>query len=302
MHRTRFAAACAIGNRQHDQPPETAGAATARRSPAPILNSRRVVDLRAVWSPDLSAHSFWDSSTGRSTYLVGQRFRVGRLSRNGSKLVDSLKVEEGTQCSRRVAPLRRGNGEVDRNRCLLCLNEDRLRAIRNYSTAATPARSFVFVHGITGSALKKDNVVKHSKSDIHKKAVFLERQPTRTINEILRSTPIGRAVASASSEEKDRISRLFEVAYMISREEMPFTSFLRTWSLTRGTASASDKLITRSSSVKNSRALLERRSATISFRLWGVAGTCPCWWTGRRTVAWRRRSLLTFTFTGVYKR
>ena len=82
-----------------------------------------------------------------------------------------------------------------------------------------------FVHGITGSALEKDNAVKHSKSDIHKKAVSLERQPTRTINEILRNTPIGRAVASASSEEKDRVSRLCEVAYMISREEMPFTKF-----------------------------------------------------------------------------
>ena len=130
-------------------------------------------------------------------------------------------MEEGTRCSRRVVPLRRGDGEVDRIRCLLCLNEDRLRAIRNNSTGA-------FVHGITGSAIEKDNVVKHSKSDIHKKAVSLERQPTRRIlmiNEIVRSTPIGRAVASASSEEKDRVSRLFEVAYMISREEMPFTKF-----------------------------------------------------------------------------
>ena len=81
------------------------------------------------------------------------------------------------------------------------------------------------MHGITGSALEKDNVVKHSKSDIHKKAVSLERQPTRTINEILRSMPIGRAVASASFEEKDRVSGLFEVVYMISMEEMPFTKF-----------------------------------------------------------------------------
>ena len=129
-------------------------------------------------------------------------------------------MEEGTRCSRRVAPLRRCNAEVDRIRCLLCLNEDRLRAIRNYSTGA-------FVHGITGSVLEKqkDNVVKHSKSDIHKKVVSLERRPTRAINKISRSTPIGRAVASVSSEEKDRVSRLFEVAYMISREEMPFSKF-----------------------------------------------------------------------------
>ena len=81
------------------------------------------------------------------------------------------------------------------------------------------------MHGITGSALEKDNVIKHSKSDIHKKAVSLERQLARTINEILRSTPIGRAVASASSEEKDRVSRLVQVAYIISREELPFTKF-----------------------------------------------------------------------------
>ena len=77
-------------------------------------------------------------------------------------------------------------GKVNRIRCLLCSkHEDRLRSMRNYSTA--------FVHGITGRALKKDNVVKHLKSDKHKRAVSLEPQPTRTINEILRSTPIGRA-------------------------------------------------------------------------------------------------------------
>ena len=68
-------------------------------------------------------------------------------------------------------------------------------------TTCTYSTGGAFMYGITGSALEKDNIVKHSKSDIHKKAVSLERQPTRTINEILRSTPIGRAVASASSEE-----------------------------------------------------------------------------------------------------
>ena len=215
MHRTRFAAACAIAmgastiGRKLLVPP--------RRSPGPELVSSTFTAESAQF-PDLSAHSFRvDSSTGRSTWW-GRVFGVGKLSRNGSKLVDSLEVEEGTRCSRRVAPLRRGNGEVDRIRCLLCLNEDRRRAVRNYSTGA-------LVHGITGSAIGKDNVVKHSKSDIHKKAVSLERQSTRRINEILRSTPIGRAVASASSKEKDRVSRLFEVAYMFSREEMPFTKF-----------------------------------------------------------------------------
>ena len=51
-------------------------------------------------------------SIDRKIYLVGLRFHlyVGRLSRNGIKLVDSLQVEEGALCSTRVAPLRRGNG------------------------------------------------------------------------------------------------------------------------------------------------------------------------------------------------
>ena len=133
MHRTRSSCAIAIAStisRKLLVPPR------ARRSPAPVLNSRRVVYCwkRAVsWSE----RAFVSEQLDREIYLVGPRFRVGRRSRNGSKLVDSLEVEEGTRCSRRVAPLRRGNGEGDGIRCLLCLNEDRLRAIRNYSTGIT---------------------------------------------------------------------------------------------------------------------------------------------------------------------
>ena len=110
MHSTRFAAACAVAITS------TISCAAGfvvlpRRSPAPVLNSRRVADDTQF--PNLSAHSFRDSSTiDREIYLVGLRFHfcIGRLSRNGSKLVDSLEVEEGARCSRRVAPLRRGNG------------------------------------------------------------------------------------------------------------------------------------------------------------------------------------------------
>ena len=39
-----------------------------RRSPAPVLNWRRVLLLDKAQFPDLSAHSFRDSSTGRSTW------------------------------------------------------------------------------------------------------------------------------------------------------------------------------------------------------------------------------------------
>ena len=62
------------------------------------------------------------------------------------------------------------------------------KAIRNYSPA--------FIDGIVGSALKKDNVAKHQKTDMHSKAVNMELQPTRTINSILTSTPLGKAFAS----------------------------------------------------------------------------------------------------------
>ena len=48
-----------------------------------------------------------------------------------------------------------------------------LIASKNYSPA--------FIDGIVGSALKKDNVAKHQKTDMHGKAVNMELQPTRTI-------------------------------------------------------------------------------------------------------------------------
>ena len=59
--------------------------------------------------------------------------------------------------------------------CELChKHRDRLRAIRNFSSA--------FIDGVTGSALKKDNVAKHKKSDMHSKAVNMERMPAKTIH------------------------------------------------------------------------------------------------------------------------
>ena len=59
--------------------------------------------------------------------------------------------------------------------CELChKHRDRLRAIRNFNSA--------FIDGVTGSALKKDNVVKHKKSHMHSKAVNMERKTAKTIH------------------------------------------------------------------------------------------------------------------------
>ena len=102
--------------------------------------------------------------------------------------------------------------------CALCSkHQDRLRAVRNFSSA--------FVDGITETALKKDNVCKHQRSDMRGKAVNIERQPT--INEIYSSMPLWRAFASASLEEINRVSKLFDIACFRSRadEENAHTLF-----------------------------------------------------------------------------
>ena len=102
--------------------------------------------------------------------------------------------------------------------CELCSkHSDKLKSLRNFSPA--------FVGGVTGSALKKDNVVKHSKSDMHTRAVSMSRKP-KTRNDIFRDTPIGRALAGASGTKMARVSKLFDLAYVIAKEELPFTIIL----------------------------------------------------------------------------
>ena len=109
-------------------------------------------------------------------------------------------------------------GKVTRIFCELChKHRDRLREIRNFNSA--------FIDGVTGSALKKDNVAKHKKSDMHSKAVNMERMPARTITSIMKSTPLGKAYASANSEETGRVSKLFKVAHMLAKEELPFAKY-----------------------------------------------------------------------------
>ena len=73
-------------------------------------------------------------------------------------------------------------GKVTRIFCeLFHKHKDRLRAIRNFNSA--------FIDGVTGSALKKDNVAKHKKSDMHSKAANMERMPAKTIHFCEKETP-----------------------------------------------------------------------------------------------------------------
>ena len=107
---------------------------------------------------------------------------------------------------------------VTRVYCELCSkHSDKLKSLCNFSPA--------FVGGVTGSALKKDNVVKHSKSDMHTRAVSMSRKP-KTRNDIFRATPIGRSLAGASGTEMARVSKLFDLAYVIVKEECPSLNIL----------------------------------------------------------------------------
>ena len=99
-----------------------------------------------------------------------------------------------------------GTGDVVLIRCDLCArHEGKLRALRNFSAS--------FVKGITGNALKKDNVVKHGKSDMNRKAVDLETNQSLTLE------------AGATADETSWLSKLFDLTYLVAKEELPFSKY-----------------------------------------------------------------------------
>ena len=57
---------------------------------------------------------------------------------------------------------------------------------------------------------------------MHVKAVN-KRKPTAA--EIYHSMPLGRAFATALQEQTARVCKLFEVAYVLAKEEIPFTKY-----------------------------------------------------------------------------
>lgn len=109
-------------------------------------------------------------------------------------------------------------GKVNLIYCAMCRKHaDRLKAVRNFSPG--------FIDGVTGTSLKKDNVSKHSTSNMHTKAMDMEQRPSQTLSGIMKTTPLGKAFASASSEEIRRIGKLFEISYVLAKEELPFRKY-----------------------------------------------------------------------------
>ena len=112
-------------------------------------------------------------------------------------------------------------GKVTQIFCTLCTkHHDHLRSVRNFIT--------VFVVGLTGTSFKKD-VNKPWKSDMHTKAVNPERKPT-TVEEIYRSTPLGRSLAVASVEQTSHVCKLSRSRTYLRRKGGPLLSILQYWS------------------------------------------------------------------------
>ena len=74
------------------------------------------------------------------------------------------------------------NGEVKKVTCALCIKfEEEMRERRNFSAA--------FINGISGSAIKKDNIVKHKDSVQHQDATMRSHGSCK--RQALYTTPIG---------------------------------------------------------------------------------------------------------------
>ena len=84
---------------------------------------------------------------------------------------------------------------------------DRLKGIRNFNSG--------FVNGITGTGLKKDNVIKHKKSDMHSKAENIERLPSMSIRSVMKSSALGKkALSAANTEETTSVTKLWRSVNM----------------------------------------------------------------------------------------
>lgn len=109
---------------------------------------------------------------------------------------------------------------VTKVRCKICLKyESKIKAQRNYNST--------WCSGTSNT--KKDTVTTHLNSDSHKLTRKLEQEEEFRITPgplpSYAATTIGRAIFKLNETEKGRISKLLEIAYVIAKEELPFTKF-----------------------------------------------------------------------------
>ena len=102
--------------------------------------------------------------------------------------------------------------------CSACkIYESRINGCRNFSRA--------FMDGVTEpGALKHDQTSTHRKSDQHLRAMNMHTNPF-TRAELYKQIAIGKSIASAETEERERVKKVVEMCYMMAREEIPFSKF-----------------------------------------------------------------------------
>lgn len=101
--------------------------------------------------------------------------------------------------------------------CLLCAkHHHKFQCVRNYSIS--------FVKGIEGTAVKKDNILKHQKSEQHTRALRYESEPMSML-EVYSKTPLGEALVNSEQADRDNVGRLIEIVYMMAKRALPFNNF-----------------------------------------------------------------------------
>ena len=99
---------------------------------------------------------------------------------------------------------------------LCAKHHDKLQCVRNYSDS--------FVKGIEGTAMKKDNILKHQKSEQHTRALRYESEPMSMLD-VYSKTPLGKALANSERADRDNVGRLIEIVYMMAKRALPFNNF-----------------------------------------------------------------------------
>lgn len=101
--------------------------------------------------------------------------------------------------------------------CEVCARHvQRLKGLRNFSQS--------FIQGVSGTALKKDNILKHSKSEMHRTAVNIDHGKS-SLHSFFTKTEIGASFSNSMDGEKQKVKKLFDIAYVFAKEEIAFRKF-----------------------------------------------------------------------------
>jgi hypothetical protein len=116
---------------------------------------------------------------------------------------------------------RKGEVFVTSVRCKLCAkHEKKLTSLQNFN--------YCWCRGTTN--VKRDAVKTHMNGEPHKLSLKLEEEEMFRAKPgplpAYAATPLGKAFFKLNENEKARVKKLIEIAYVVVKEEMPFTKFV----------------------------------------------------------------------------